>query len=213
MTLKSRLALLAALLTLMALAAAPMASATADTPHPAQLSAHSLSPHSPDFTDLAFCLNTQDDLCLNAKNCNTNTTPEVQLWNVTTGGRCSDDWTAYFAGYVGTSAGNVFFCGDDLNAKYYGDPVYDVSFPSADDSYPFLYPHSDGDGNPVYANSDSPPGNLVATGNSADTELIDPNTTCDDDGQVQYVYAGCEGNGCLVRESPNPPSLLFWYFP
>jgi hypothetical protein len=94
MTLKSRLALLAALLTFMALAAAPMASASAP-PHPAQLSAHSLSPHSPDSTDVyTFCLNTQDDLCLNAKNCNTNTSPEVQLWNVTSGGDCSDDWTA-----------------------------------------------------------------------------------------------------------------------
>jgi hypothetical protein len=53
----------------------------------------------------------------------------VQIWNVSTGGDCTNDWLVTPVGYVGSApVGNVFSCGDDLNATYYGDEVYLVEF-------------------------------------------------------------------------------------
>lgn len=46
---------------------------------------------------------------------------------------------------------------------------------------------------------------------SGNVEMIDVNTTCDT-GYVQHLYAGCSGDGCLVREGLNPSSNQYWDF-
>jgi hypothetical protein len=206
---KSRLVLLFIALLAFATLSIPVMTASA-APRPTQLPAHTTDAHrsaAPDDVEPVdtFCLNTDDTQCLNLEQCKE--TLPVETWDISTGGACSN-WSVEFVGTVGTggveSAGNVFTCGNDWNATYYGDWVYFVQY-----DYTGPEPASAGYTQPVYLQSASHSGYWVATGDSTDTELIDAYSSCHSDA-LQYVYAGCKGNGCLVRESPNPSSLLFW---
>jgi hypothetical protein len=212
---KSRLVLLFIALLAFATLSIPVMTASA-APRPTQLSAHTTDAHRSAASDDVepvdtFCLNTDNTQCLNLEQCKE--TLPVQTWDISSGGACSD-WRVEFEGTVGTGGpepvGNVFTCGDDWNATYYGDDVYLVQFyPQGSDGNALPVPASAGYTEPVYLQSASHSGYWVATGNSTDTELIDAYSSCHA-AALQYVYAGCKGNGCLVRESPNPSSLLFW---
>lgn len=200
------LAVLGAALAVMAFA--PAASAAA-VPHPARQSVPRADLID-DATVYTFCLNSQTDECLNQTNCDT--AKSVQLWDVTAGGACTDDWDVTFAGNIPTSGGGSpwpFWCGDDFNAKYAGDAVFQLVYSPPGGSV--YVPDSLGGSNSVNLTvlGGDYQGYWVATGDTTDTELVDVATSCNT-GTVQYVYAGCKGNGCLVRESTGPTSLLFW---
>jgi hypothetical protein len=208
MPVKTRPAIIVTFLLAVSVLAAPMASASTPA-HPVERSAnpphsHSVSPDSSSI--LTFCLNTNDAECLNLMNCNIS--DDVQLYNKNTGGTCTTDWNATFEGYVGEgTVGNVFYCGDDLNAKYYGDPDYQVTYATGG-----WWAMGLGPTEPVMLSDGI--NNWVATSsNLLDTTLIDVDDSCDPDfgnGTAQFVYAGCDGNGCIVRTAPSPSSLLFW---
>lgn len=212
---KSRLVLLFIALLACATLSIPVMTASA-APRPTQPSEHTASAHrsaAPDDEDAdTFCLNTDDTQCLNLEQCKE--ANPAQLWAISSGGACSD-WSATFLGTVGTGgvepAGNVFTCGNDWNATYYGDWVFLVQFwPAGTSGNNLPVPASAGYTDPVYLRSPGDDaGYWVATGNSTDTTLIDAYSSCHDSA-LQFVYAGCKGNGCLIRESPNPSSLLFW---
>jgi hypothetical protein len=213
---KSRLVLIFIALLAFATLSIPVMTASA-APRPTQLSPHTTDAHrsaAPKDVEPVdtFCLNTDDTQCLNLEQCKESL--PAQTWDISSGGACSD-WSVEFEGTVGTGGseafGNVFTCGNDWNATYYGDVVYLVQFyPQGSDGNGLPVPASAGYTDPVYLRSGGDyAGYWVATGDSTDTELIDPYSSCHA-GALQYVYAGCKGNGCLVRESPNPPSLLFW---
>jgi hypothetical protein len=134
----------------------------------------------------------------------------VQIWNVSTGGDCTYAWLVAVVGKVGSSpVGNVFYCGDDLNAKYYGDPVYLVEFGGQE---------ATGEGNnfEVWLADEVHPyqGYWVGVGsNQGDTELVDAYTSCGwAGGKPAYVYAQGKASGDVVAESTSPPSLLFWTY-
>jgi hypothetical protein len=206
---KSRaILLLAALLTVTTLSAAMASASASAAPRPAQLTKHSLRPDV-DPTTSTFCLNTDGSACLNVQNCNS-LGYNVQIYNRSTGGACTDNWIAEADGTVGKSAGNVFTCGHDWNATYYGDQVYLISF---------LYPTNDdqdylvgtGNGGQVGMTYQVNAGYFVATGNSSDTKLIDADASCTYS-ELQWLYASGKTNGSVVRESTDPASLLFWAY-
>jgi hypothetical protein len=205
------LILLGALLAAVMSFTVPAASASS-SPHPApHVSRQSHSPHArPDPYAFTLCLNTAQSQCLNLTNCNLD--EDVQTWNFSTGGTCSQDWYVSAIGHVGAGGFNPFWCGDDLNARYYGDVVFLVIY--ATGSSGTYVPESTGDEAPVYVFPETAPYDLgywVAPNSSlTDTTLIDATTSCTYGGQEQYVYAGCLGNGCRVREAHYPPSLWFW---
>jgi hypothetical protein len=195
----------------------PIASASASphharqpaVPHLAQQPRSDRGNRPDDIVVSTLCLNTQNDLCLNLQDCDT--TKPVQLYDINTGGSCSEDWYVQLAGNVAVGDGDwPFWCGDDLNATYHGDTVLQVVYAPSTGA-PWV-PLSEGNTQPVYLTDMEEPndGLWVATGDTDDTKLIDVSTTCDNDGTVQWVYAGCKGNGCLVRDGTSPKSLLFW---
>lgn len=162
-----------------------------------------------------FCqANTSE--CLNLTNCNTS--KAVQLWDVHTGGVCSNDWSALVVGSVNPSQVWPFWCGGGLNSVYAGDRVFQVLWePSGGQPDEVLA--SAGNNGTVTLESTDPGGDtdqgfLVEQDNNsaplgAATRLIDPNTTCIN-ATVQHLYAGCGGSGCLLREGQNPATGEYW---
>ena len=163
----------------------------------------------PADTDVyTLCLNTDSTQCLNLTNCIL--TNDVQTYDFYSGGSCSQDWYVTVAGTVHDTF--PFWCGDDLNARYQGKTVFQVIYATSTSGA--YAPLSDGGGEPVYITptlEEYYEGYWVTANNdTADTTLIDATTSCNAGGTEEYAYAGCKGNGCRVRESPDPPSLSFW---
>jgi hypothetical protein len=105
--------------------------------------------------------------------------------------------------------GNVFSCGDDLNATYYGDEVYLVEFDGGTAT-------GEGNGLPVWLAAPHPhQGWWVGIGaDQGDTRLVDAYASCGFGvGHPVYVYVQkCKTNGCVVAEDTTAPSLLFWSY-
>lgn len=144
----------------------------------------------------------------------------VQLWNIETAGACGYQWGAFQeTETVNPSAVWPFYCGDGLNSAYAGDPVISISYYDGSDGA-YYVPKSAGSNNTVTVvqlNSATPTDGGEYQGlfvrqdsSSTDTRLIDVATTCTT-GDVQHLYAGCNGDGCLVREGLNP-SNEYWDF-
>jgi hypothetical protein len=174
-----------------------------------------------------FCLNTDDhSYCLHqpgpsTSNCDVD--ESVVMYAYTDGGACTSDWDVAFEGDIPKSAGGTikppFYCGDDFNAKYEGDPIFQVTFsPSTGGIY---VPESAGGGSPVdltpYVENANPTNStdpyqgywVMTSSNTTDTTMVDVAASCAT-GVAQYVYASCLADGCTVNEGPDPASLLFW---
>jgi hypothetical protein len=65
-----------------------------------------------------------------------------------------------------------------------------------------VYVSGVGDG--YFVAQDPPTGNNVLH-----TRLIDVETTCDTL-KIQHLYAGCGGDGCLIRDGENPATQQYW---
>lgn len=229
------LALAGAVLATMAVSGAPLASAAAST-HPARPSAapHAAPLTSPRYappgrtaaTPLAnraasdtfqtLCLHNTSE-CLNDALCQLHT---VQLWNGIAGSRCRI--IASFAGTV-NPAGWPFYCGHGFNVAYAGKPVFSIGIYDSDEGIEYAV-QSAGFGKTVTltpVRSVSPSlgqylGLWVATDVSGtfvlNSPMIDAFETCNDANPpfLQYAYAGCGGDGCLVREEPITSSDATW---
>jgi hypothetical protein len=200
--------LLAALTVLAAPAASASTSARATglggTPQPTRLVG---GPDASVNVD-TFCQAGTDE-CLNLTLCDID--KAVQLWNVYNGRACSENWYVQFVGYVDPSATFPFYCGRGINSTYKGDPVFEVKY-AASTGGAFV-PISAGFNMPVYVSGvgdgyfvaqDPPTGNNVLH-----TRLIDVETTCDTL-KIQHLYAGCGGDGCLIRDGENPATQQYW---
>jgi hypothetical protein len=221
---KARLLLLLGVLvaTLMSFAS-PVAFASvtanpASAPHPVRL-AYGSTVRPDDLSTNLFCQTSDTNECLNVQNCNIYA-GVVQLYDWTTGYGCSEGFSATYEGTVDPSNTWPFYCGDGLNSAYDGDHVFYVQYYGVDNSTTiFTAPNSSGYNDPVTLGIvppgySGPIGLWVQQDNNGpstvtDTRLIDVSTTCST-GHVQHVYAGCGGNGCLVREGENPSSDNYW---
>jgi hypothetical protein len=216
------LSLLGVLLMVLTAFAAPAASASvhgASLPHPVRLTYKSATQAS-DLSTNIFCQSDDTNECLNLQNCNTSA-GIVQLYSWTTGYGCSEGFYADYQGTVDPSQVWPFFCGDGLNSTYAGDRVFFVTYSYVDvsTSYTDVPVSAGNNGTVTLANTggpgyDGPEGLFVEqdnnTGDTAvDTRLIDVTATCNS-GNVQHLYAGCSGNGCLVREGENPSANEYW---
>jgi len=157
-----------------------------------------------------LCLNTETTQCLNQTNCDLSEV--VEVYNFSTGGACSQDWYVSDVGNVGENGFNVFWCGDDFNATYHGDVVFQVVYSPGDGGGQYV-PTSTGSGDYVYVTEQMEEyleGYWVAqASNLEDTRLIDVTTSCNAD-ELQYVYAATKNNGGSVKETHAPASLWYW---
>jgi hypothetical protein len=142
----------------------------------------------------------------------------VQLWNIDTAGACGEQWGAQESSEtVNPSQVWPFYCGDGLNSAYAGDAVEVIDYYDGSNDA-FYVPKSAGSNNTVTVvpyNTATPTDGgtyqglfVVQDSSPTDTRLIDVATTCTT-GEVQHLYAGCNGDGCLVREGLNP-SNEYW---
>jgi hypothetical protein len=158
----------------------------------------------------SYVCQTNSEECLNLAQCNTS--KGVQLWNLYNGGACTNNWFFSLAATVDPSSSFPFYCGSGLNSKYAGDTVYEFEYANGNGTY---VPVSAGNDNTVTvaALGGNRNGFFVAQdmqgffSTAYDTRLIDVTATCQNAHHyVQHLYAGCGGDGCLVRDGQNPAS-------